>query len=195
MKRASINWEHVKSRLRASEQALQEALAESPARIDAVYRQRAARLAEKQATQGPVTAGLPVLIFRLAQERYAIELQEVAETIPFTGCSPAPGSPPQFRGVIGLRGELRPVLDLGRLLALAENGNRNSGFVLLLRGRGREIGLKVDHVEELREIRPEELSGPGQVNYVKGITPDALMLLNVEAVLTQVFSKEESLPK
>jgi purine-binding chemotaxis protein CheW len=194
MKRASIDWGLVRSRLRASEGALDAALAESPERIEAAYRQRAVRLADGPAVQGPVSAGLAVLTFRLAQERYAIELQELAEAIPFARCSPVPGSSPQFLGVINLRGELRAVLDLSRLLAISEHGDRDSGFVLVLRRRGQEIGLKVDRIEELREIRPEELSGPGQVNYVKGIASGMLMLLSVEAVLAEVFSKEESLP-
>ena len=93
---------------------------------------------------------------------------------------------------MNLRGELRAVLDLAALLAISENGNRNSGFVLMVRRPGLEIGLKVDSVEELHEIRPEELSAPVQGSYVKGIASSALMLLDVEAVLAAVFSKEES---
>jgi hypothetical protein len=41
MKRAAIDWEKVRNRLRASELALEEALAEGPDRIEAAYRQRA----------------------------------------------------------------------------------------------------------------------------------------------------------
>ena len=192
MKRAAVDWDLARSRLRSSERALEEALAESPERIEAAYRQRAVRLAKVQGENGPISAGLPVLVFRLARERYAIELEEVSEALPFPLCTRAPGSPPQFRGVINLRGELRAVLDLGRLLALPENSHRDSGFVLMLRRPVREIGLKVDGIEELREIRPEELSAPAQAGYVKGIASGALMLLDVEAVLAAVFSKEES---
>ena len=190
-KPAGIDWDLVRSRLRASERALEEALAESPERIKAAYRQRAARLAKVE--QGPVSAGAPALVFRLARERFAIELEEVSEALPFSRCTRAPGSPPQFRGVMNLRGELRAVLDLATLLGLSENGDRDSGFVLMLRRPGREIGLKVDGIEELREVRPEELSVTAQGNYVKGILSGSLMLLNVEAVLAAVFSKEESL--
>jgi purine-binding chemotaxis protein CheW len=136
--------------------------------------------------------GFPVLVFRLARERYAIKLEEVSEALPFARCARAPGSPPEFRGVMNLRGELRAVLDLATLLALSENGDRDSGFVLMLRRPGREIGLKVDRIEELREIRTEELSVSTAGNYVKAIASGALMLLNVEAVLAAVFSAEES---
>ena len=89
-----------------------------------------------------------------------------------------------------MRGELRAVLDLANLLGLSENGNRDSGLVLMLRRPGQEIGLKVDSIEELQEIRPEELSVPVQGSFVKGIASGALMLLSVEAVLAAVFSKE-----
>jgi chemotaxis signal transduction protein len=96
--------------------------------------------------------------------------------------------------VISLRGELRAVLDLGRLLSLSETGDNDSGYVLILRRRGQEIGLKVDRIEELSEIRQEELFSPGKVDYVKGIASGTLMLLSVDAVLSEVFSKEELLP-
>jgi purine-binding chemotaxis protein CheW len=192
MKRAAVDWDRVRSRLRSSERALEEALAESPERIAIAYRQRARRLASVQSEPVPVSAGLPALVFRLARERYAIELAEVSEALPYVRCTRPPGSPPQFRGVMNLRGELRAVLDLAVLLAIFENGSRDSGFVLMLRRPGREIGLKVDSVEELRELRLEELSVPARGSYVKGIASGALMLLDVEAVLAAVFSKEES---
>ena len=191
MKRAGVDWELVRSRLRSSERALTDALAESPERIASAYRRRAIRLANVPREHGPVAATLPVLVFRLAQERYAIDLAEVAEAIPFERCAAAPGSPPHFRGVINLRGEIRAVLDLSRLLALSENGARDSGFVLMLRRQGREIGLKVDSIEELREVRLEELAAPSQGSYVKGIASGTLMLLNVDAVLAEIFLKQE----
>jgi chemotaxis signal transduction protein len=194
MRRTNIDWDSVRSRLQASERALEGAMAESPERIEIAYRERALRLAKRQVEHGHVSGGLPVLVFRLAQERYAIELKDVAEVIPFTRCTPVPGAPPHFAGVISLRGELRAVLDLGRLLAVAESADRDSRFVLMLRRhgqesrQGQEIGLKVDRIEELGAIQREELSTTAPGNYVKGIAPGTLMLLSVDAVLAGVFS-------
>jgi chemotaxis signal transduction protein len=188
MKRAGIDWETVRTRLRASERAMEDALAESPERIEAAYRQRAVRLAKGQAES--VSPGLPMLVFGLAQERYAIELEEVSEVLPFVRCTPVPGGPPHFLGVISLRGDLRPVLDLGSLLAASENGNRDSGFVLMLRRPGQEIGLKVDRIEELRDIRPEASDVLPHGRFAKGVASGTLMLLSVDAVLGEVFLKE-----
>jgi purine-binding chemotaxis protein CheW len=189
MNTVSVNWEQVRSRLRASEEALAEALRGGPQRIRIAYRQRAVRLAKTQASPTAFSPGLPVIIFRLARERYAIELKDLAEVLPFTRCTPVPGAPSQFLGVINLRGELRGVLDLSQLLALPESESTKSGFVLILRA-GLGVGLKVDSVEELHEIRPEDLTRPMQANHLKGLASGTLPLLDVDILLADVFSKE-----
>jgi purine-binding chemotaxis protein CheW len=199
LKRSPIDWEVVRSRLRSSERALEEAMSESPERIDAVYRQRAARLAKGRSEHAPAGERLKLLVFRLGLERYAIEVAEVAETIPLERCVPVPGSLPVFAGVINLRGELRAVVDLTRLLEPSggSSGNRcpasrEKCFVLVLRQRGQAIGLKVDRVEELREIGRDELSPLAEGKYVTYVAPGMLMLLSVDAVLEDVFVKERA---
>ena len=191
MKSAGIDWEQVRDRLRASENAVEESLGAGPSRIEEAYRQRAMRLAIGQADRQTVSAGLAVLVFGVARERYAVELKELTEVLPYAPCTPVPGARQPFLGLINLRGELRPVVDLGRLFSPSVNGG-DSGFVLMLRSPGREIGLKVDHVERLGEIRPEEVSAPAQGRYLKGVVSGTLMLLSVDAVLEESFSKKES---
>jgi purine-binding chemotaxis protein CheW len=193
MKIAGIDWDVVRNRLRSSEQALAESLTDSPERIDRAYRQRAVRLAKQQVDQLPRAAGIPVLVFRLGQERYAIDVKEVAEALRLERCTPVPGSPPLFAGVINLRGELRSVFDLARLLAISGTQASDSGFALLLRRHGQEIGLKVDRIEEIREIRPEELSLSGEGKYVTGLLPGMTMLLSVDAVLAEIYCTGEKL--
>jgi len=197
MKRSPIDWDLVRSRLRSSERTLEEAMSETPERIDAVYRQRAARLAKGRSEHAPAGERLKVLVFRLGPERYAIEAGEVAEAVPLERCAPVPGSLPVFAGVINLRGELRAVVDLTRLLALSGSSNgeprpasREECFVLLLRQRGQAIGFKVDRIEELREIGREELSSVAEGKYVTSVAPGMLMLLSVDAVLEDISLKE-----
>ncbi|HYA16487.1 MAG TPA: chemotaxis protein CheW [Bryobacteraceae bacterium] len=159
----------------------------SPEHIRAVFRQRAVRLAQKLAVNKPASPGIPALVFRLSEERYAVALRDLAEVLPFERCAPVPGSPPHFRGVINLRGELRPVVDLARLVAGTPSAD--SGALLILR---REFALKVDAVEALREIRSEEMTRPAQGQYVQALLAGAVALLDVEAILPAVFSPKES---
>ena len=193
----TIDWDLARNRLRASERALEEATAESPERIEKAYRQRAIRLAATQADPGLFAVSLPVLVFRLAEERYAIELSELAEAAELSRYTPVPGSPPAFPGVVNLRGEIRAVLDLGRLLGLSQSvepsdrAEKAAGFILVLR-RGGQICLRVDAIEELGEIRPEHLTPALHGKYAKGLTRSTVPVLSVDAVLAETISKEDN---
>ena len=73
-----------------------------------------------------------------------------------------PERPQVFAGVINLHGEIRPVLDLRRFLDIAvEEGV--PARVILLRKDGRELGLQVDSVEEVRWIGAGDLQSHGIV--------------------------------
>ena len=192
MSQPRMNWDQARSQLRRNEVALEEALAPSPRHIETVFHQRGLQLAKRRSHERPAIAGRPVLVCRLAREHFGIELKDLAEVLRFTGCTPVPGAPPQFLGVIHLRGEIRPVLDLGRVLAGSEIADQRTGFVVMLRQKRREIGLRVDQIEGLRQIQPEELALSEPGNYVKGLTSDALMLLSMETLLASVFPKEAS---
>jgi purine-binding chemotaxis protein CheW len=186
MKQA-IQWEEVHRRLQTNEKSLRESLTESPERIKTVFHQRAVQLAKEHAANKPASRGIPALIFRLAEERYAIALKELAEVLPFQGCTQVPGASAQFLGVINLRGELRPVIDLARVLS--GNSSTNSGEVLVLR---HQAALKVDAVEDLREISSEELTPPIQGHHIQALASGTLGLLDVETMLSTVLSSKES---
>jgi purine-binding chemotaxis protein CheW len=188
-KPSAIDWERAHERLRASEQALAESLAESPARVAAAYRRRAAQLAIAGGTTGvePPEAAAAVLIFSLGQERFAIELHELAEVLPLVLCMPVPGAAAGILGVINLRGELRPIVDLRRLIMRSEDEDANSGFVLLLQRRGRELGLRVDRVAGLGEIARQKVLAAEPGRYAQRIAGETLLLLDVEKVLAAMF--------
>ncbi len=191
-RRKEIDWEEVRARLRQGEMALERVSAPDPQKVEAVYRRRAAQLAGRPARAGAVSPPLSVLAFSLGEERYGIELTALAEVAPFAGCTPLPGASPEALGVVNARGEVRPVVDLARLIGLPEGGA--SGHVLFLRREG--AGLRVGRVEEVRQVRPEELTAPGEggvdlpIRCVKGLVPKTLILLDIEAILEHPIFRE-----
>jgi purine-binding chemotaxis protein CheW len=196
MKTIRIDWQAARARVQANEQALEYALVPNPQRIDNVLRQRAVELAQAKNRQAPVSAGLPVLEFRLGQGRYAIEMEHLAEVVPLTNFAPVPRSPAHFLGMISVRGELRPVVDLKFLLGQGSDETGNSGFVLLLHphASGEQIGLKADSVDQVREIRPEELTQISSGVFVAALKTEseknAIALLDVDALWAHVLFSE-----
>jgi purine-binding chemotaxis protein CheW len=185
-----IDWDEVKRRLRDAEAAREKARADDPERLEGVYRERAARLAARQAqARAPATA-LRVLVFALGAERFALDFADLVELFPYAGCTRVPGGPAALLGVTNLRGEVRSVLDLGRLLDLPGADAGASGYLLLVRRQARETVLRVDGIDKIRSLLPEELAtsadqaaGPG-LRYLRGLTPDRVRVLNTEALFT-----------
>lgn len=177
--RTGIDWGAIHDRLRRSEAALDATAAVDPERLAAVYRARAAALADRRAgAVGPVD-GPRVLVFELAGERYGLDFGDVAELLPFAGCTPVPGGPPEMLGVIGVRGAIRSVFDLGRLLGLPAGGP--GGYVLLARSVGRTCAFRVDRLDAVRPlaaVTPGEAVSP----LVRGVTADRVRLLATAAV-------------
>src|SRR5688500_10429476 len=116
--RKRIDWESAKKRLRESDLALEQVLITSPERLHAAFLKRAAQLAARTSETTAGAAARSVLCFTLGQERYGIVLSDLSEIMPMGVSTPVPGAPTELIGVINLRGEIRAVLDLGRLLSL-----------------------------------------------------------------------------
>lgn len=178
-----IDWGRIRDRLRQSEAALDAASAVGPERLAAMYRERAAALAARRvAAAGPVV-GPRALVFELAGERYGLDFGDVAELLPFAGCTPVPGGPPELLGAIGVRGEIRSVLDLARMLGLS--AGRGRGYVLFARTDGRTAALRVDRVEAVCALSepPAPHAGTEPLSpFVRGLTADRVRLLDTAAI-------------
>ena len=190
-----INWEDVKRRIAESRLGLEKALAAAPEQMETVYERRAQQLANRRVQLNAPATALRVLVFTLGEERYGLEFGDLAELLPFGNCTPVPGGPPQLLGVTNIHGEIRSVVDLARLLDLPAGDGADSGYVLLLRKNGRQVGLRVDRLDKIQFLAPEELAVPGEgeagapVRYVKGLARDRLRLLSTEAIFSHPIFK------
>jgi chemotaxis signal transduction protein len=120
---------------------------------------------------------MEVLVFRAGEERLALELSAVAEVVHRPACTPIPGSPPQLAGLIHVRGRIRPVWDLARLLGSERSGA--PGAALLLRSGNR--ALLVDAVAGIERLRADDCRHPeGGPRHVKAVTPELLTVLDAE---------------
>lgn len=151
--RQPIDWRGVKSRLQDSQASLAGGLvAVAGEKLKQVFCQRARQLAARSADVGRQEQTYPVLTFTVGTERLCIELTAAAEIVPFVRCSPIPGAGPELLGVINVRGRICSVLDLARILDLAQVGDREGGYIVLVRHEGVHVGLKVDEIEQIEMV-------------------------------------------
>lgn len=187
MRRAAIDWQAVRRRLAETEKAVERSLSPDATRLRAIRRQRAARLAARQ-LELQSEPQLSVLAFWLGEERCALELTAVAEVLPFRRCTPVPGMPPELLGVVNLRGQIRPVVDLPRVTGAKGAEAVEGGHILVLRGGPNEVGVRVDRVEAVVAVKIDQLTRPGDADgglssrFVTGMAPDAVLVLDTQAI-------------
>lgn len=130
-----------------------------------------------------------LLVFELAQERYALALDHVREVCPLAALVPVPCTPRFVLGIINLRGEICPVIDLRRLFNLPERGLSNATRAVVLRHGEREFGLLADVVVGVLALArnsihaaPPTLTGI-QAEFLQGVAEDGLIVLDAPRIL------------
>jgi purine-binding chemotaxis protein CheW len=174
----------------AAEESKRTIAGERQQRIEAVWRERAHRLSQRSGTSGS-EQDVKVMVLGIGKERYGIDLPDVAEVLPAVRPTPVPGTRALFAGVINVHGEIRPVIDLRRWLGMEPARSGDRARVILLRKDGREIGLQIDSVEQIRSIGSGDLQSAGNRDrglsqHIKGSTKDLLMLLSTEALFAEL---------
>jgi chemotaxis signal transduction protein len=178
-----------RERLKAIERSPEETLQLDQERIEAVWSERASWLSRRLgATGGEDT--IPVVVLGIGSERYGIDLPDVAEVMAPVLPTPVPGAEVLISGVVNVHGEIRPVIDLKRLLGIETAVNSDLRRVVLLHWQGLEMGLEIDSVEQIRWIGAGDLQSAGNGDsasrYIKGSTKDMLMLLSTEALFAEL---------
>ena len=119
----------------------------------------------------PVTLGvLRCLIARVGDERYALPVTSVVETLLLPGSerSEVAGVPVIARG-----GRTMPIVDLGKVIAAAGERNPRAAVVVSHGGAGEVLALAVDQVEGEREVVVKQLGTfLGRLPSVAGATID-----------------------
>lgn len=96
-------------------------------------------------------------------EQYAIEVDSVVEILEYTPVTPVPETPPYIVGILNLRGQVIPVVDLRIRFRKAPAAEGIRRCIVIVRFEGLELGLVVDNVLDMRMILPEQITPPPQV--------------------------------
>ena len=142
---------------------------------------------------------LPLVVFRLGNEAYSLRLHEVREIIMVGNITPIPRAPSFIEGVLNLRGEVMPVIDLRERFGLPRQAVSSVSRIVITPIGGVSTGLIVDSVDEVKSVDQRRLEDPPKVTAVganafieKVARTDqgVVFLLNVQCLLTEVEGQQ-----
>ncbi|MCR4440839.1 MAG: chemotaxis protein CheW [Peptococcaceae bacterium] len=133
------------------------------------------------------------VVFKLGTEEYAVPIFEVREIIRYGEVKKLPDVPDYMEGIINLRGNVVPVVNLSSKFGLTTCEGVEPKVIVSEIGDSR-VGIIVDEVTEVLRLSDDQIEPPPFINmghdYIKGIgkVDDRLLVL---LSLRSLFTEEE----
>ena len=135
---------------------------------------------------------MQLVVFKLNTEEYAVSILQVQEIKRMMDITRVPQTPDYLKGVMNLRGNVLPVVDLKKRLDLNQSDYTDDTRIIIVKVDEIIFGIIVDSVSEVLSLNEENIEPPNTVvggvtvNYLSGVgklDERLLILLNLAAII------------
>lgn len=109
---------------------------------------------------------MQIVVFTLEDKEYAINSTAVEEIIKKMDSTVVPKSPAWIEGLINLRGNVVPLVNLSKLLHREDNQCYTN--IVIIKNQDGKIGILVNEIKEVRKINDEDIE-KGSIESGNGI--------------------------
>jgi len=148
---------------------------------------------ERRSVQEEKEQLLQLVGFTIGKEQFGVDILMVQEIIRSAPITSVPNSPDFVEGVINLRGNIIPVIELRKRLNLYQENTDEDTWILILDIDGRVTGFIVDSVSKVLKILESSIEPPPDVvvaglksQYIRGVCDtgeNLLILLDFNRIL------------
>lgn len=137
-------------------------------------------------------SGIQIVVFEIAGESFGVDIFRVQEIIRNRDVTPIPKAPDHVKGLINLRGQTIPIVDLGWRLGLGPARVGDATRIIVVDACDGHVGLLVDAVTEVLTVPKEmieeapKLATGGRSNHVLAVARKEntlISLLDVDRTL------------
>ncbi len=133
------------------------------------------------------------LTFVIGEESYALDIMKVKEIRGYEAVTKIANAPPFLKGVINLRGDIVPIVDLRIKFNVGEATYNEFTIVIMLNIEDRIVGIVVDEVSDVIKVSTDDISPPPEFGvafdskFLHGLVTmdeNMIILVNIEALIT-----------
>jgi len=135
----------------------------------------------------PPDGQLSLLIAQVGRDRVALLLRGVQEVVPLPRLKPIPETPHWFLGLLNLRSQLIPIIDVQARIAQRARTPHLSDLIVVAQGAQCQVGLLVQSIEAVSTASREHLEelppGLPRAPYLMGtihLTGQPALLLSIQ---------------
>ncbi len=140
-------------------------------------------------------SGKQFVVFRVGMEEYGVDIQKISIIEKFMNIARVPSMPPFMLGVVNLRGEIIPVMDLRLRFEMEPKEADDDSRIIIFKIGEISLGMLVDMVSEVHHLEDEDVESVTSItndrtlDYITGvgkIDGRLVTLLHVEKLLTDI---------
>ena len=198
-KSAVVDWDAVHHRLADARAVMDKGWTPAPAEQKKILKARAKAIAQEPPAEQTAGEQIEIVEFLLAHERYGIESSHVREIHPLKELTPLPCTPAFVLGIVNIRGQILPVIDIKKFFELPEKGLTDLNKVIIIRSWDMELGILADVILGVRSIPCKEIQSSLPTltgireDYLTGVTKERVVILDVAKLLSdrKIIVQEE----
>ncbi len=118
---------------------------------------------------------LQVVTFALGSEEYGVDIAQVQEINRMVTITNVPRAPQFMEGVINLRGQLIPIIDLRSRFGMPKTERTKNTRIVVTEINAKRVGMVVDSVSEVLRIPVEQIEDAPELvagvdtEYIRGV--------------------------
>jgi purine-binding chemotaxis protein CheW len=133
------------------------------------------------------------LTFVLGKEHYALDIMSVKEIRGYEAVTKIANAPAFIKGVMNLRGDIVPIVDLRIKFSVGEASYDEFTIVIMLNVAERIVGIVVDGVSDVIRLTDDQIRPPPEFGvafdsrYLLGLVPideHMVILVNIENLIS-----------
>lgn len=133
------------------------------------------------------------LSFLLGEEQYALDIMSVKEIRGYEPVTKIANAPPFIKGVLNLRGDIVPIVDLRIKFCVGEATYNEFTIVIMLNVCNRIVGIVVDAVSDVIKLASDDIKPPPEfgvafdTQFLHGLAEvnDAMVIIvNIESLIS-----------
>lgn len=134
------------------------------------------------------------VIFNLGNEEYGVDIMKVKEISEFRESTKVPSAPYFVDGIINLRGEIIPIVNLKKRFKLEDKGINSDTRIIVINLNNRNVGFVVDDASQVLRINDNDIDPAPEIiagihrQYIAGVgkvDEKIIILLDLEQILTE----------
>jgi len=141
------------------------------------------------------------LTFELGGETITLEATQVREVLQYTPITQVPRMPDYMPGVINVRGNVIAVIDLGSVLGIKTDPNRQKGWLVItevrLKDEAMQAGILADAVRDVIRLKKADIGPPPDIGinidaeFIRGVCKqddEFVIIIDIDKVIAAVHA-------